>query len=84
MIIRGANAIKKPIQTNEPRIEETRINLQLVGASAAFRSLPSNLRFSMLDGVPERHMQKEARDPGMEWLVEAVMLYARELWEEGI
>jgi hypothetical protein len=83
-IIRGAGTIKELAGTNERQIEQARIDLQLAGVLVNFRSLPSNLRYSMLNGVPEADMRKEMYHPAMANFVEEMLLYARELWEEGI
>jgi len=47
-------------------------------------SLPWNLRFSILDAMPENDIRKNKGRPYTSDEVEAIIPFSRVLWEEGI
>lgn len=81
-LIRGSETVKKHAALGSRRTGELRARL---GSSLpVFRSLPSNLRFSILDAMPEYEMSQDSLGPLTGIWVKAILPYARELWEEGM
>ncbi|KAF2822813.1 hypothetical protein CC86DRAFT_372623 [Ophiobolus disseminans] len=81
-IIRGVDTVKYPFEPHHQWIQ--RVLLSLRSTVGAFQSLPTNLGFSILDAVPEDELQKGVSCPVMAKYPEAILIYANELWEEGI
>jgi hypothetical protein len=81
-LIRGSDTVKKYAALGSRRTGELRARL---GSSLpVFRNLPSNLRFSILDAMPEYEMSRDSLGPLTSMWIKAILPYARELWEEGM
>jgi hypothetical protein len=81
-IIRGPDTIAAPANAHNWWIQQ--VFSRLGGAVSIFQRLPTNLRFSILDAVPESDIRKELGVPPTDTFAEGILRYVRELWEEGI
>lgn len=81
-MIRGSQAISKPAVGKYWRSPEAYCDIGR--AVSNYQSVPVNLKFSLLDAVPESEVQGHAMAYGSAVYVEEVLLNARELWNEGL
>ena len=81
-ITRGPDAILEPAERVVWRTQQ--VLSSLGNTLPELQRLPANLRFSILEAVPESDIRKEAWGPITAKWVEAILPYAKQLWEDGI
>lgn len=81
-LVRGECSIRNPAQLSPADVDHVRIKLSY--SFHNFRSLPDNLRFSIMDEALVRGLRKTVRPLVKEDWFEGVAADIKEIWEEGI